>query len=87
MVAVLIFVAVFAAVTLGGWVLHAIAHPVAAGRGALILACRAAGVVALITAIVASVLGQGLLQAVPGAVLMAAFFIAANRLERRWRRS
>ena len=85
MAVVLIFLAVFAAVALGGWVIYALTHPVAAGQGLLIVLCKAAGVIALITAVVAW-LGQGLLQAVPPALFMAAFFVAANRLERRWRR-
>ncbi|MDR6639567.1 chemotaxis protein [Paenarthrobacter nitroguajacolicus] len=85
MAVVLIFFAAFAAVALGGWVIYALTHPVAAGQGILIFLCKAAGVIALITAIV-SWLGQSLLQAVPPALFMVAFFIAANRLEHRWRR-
>lgn len=60
MAVVLIFLATFAAVALGGWVIYALTHPVAAG--------------------------QGLLQGLPPALFMVAFFVAANRLERRWRR-
>lgn len=85
MAVVLIFFAALAAVALGSWVIYALTHPVAAGQGILIFLCKAAGVIALITAIV-SWLGQSLLQAVPPALFMVAFFIAANRLERRWRR-
>jgi hypothetical protein len=85
MAIVLIFLAAFAAVALGGWVIYALTHPVAAGQGLLIFLCQGAGVIALITAVVAW-LGQGLLQAVPPALFMVAFFVAANRLERRWRR-
>ncbi|MDP9936841.1 CHASE2 domain-containing sensor protein [Paenarthrobacter nicotinovorans] len=85
MAVVLIFLATFAAVALGGWVLYALTHPVAAGQGILIFLCKAAGIIALVTAVVAW-LGQGLLQAVPPALFMAVFFVAANRLERRWRR-
>ncbi|MFK0007774.1 chemotaxis protein [Paenarthrobacter sp. NPDC090520] len=84
MAVVLIFLAVFAAVALGGWVIYALTHPVAAGQGLLIVLCKAAGVIALITAVVAW-LGQGLFQAVPPALFMVAFFFFANRLERRWR--
>ena len=57
----------------------------AAGQGILIFLCKAAGVIAMITAVVAW-LAQSLLQAVPPALCMVAFFFAANRLERRWRR-
>jgi hypothetical protein len=85
MAVVLIFFAAFAAVALGGWIIYALTHPVAAGQGILIFLCKAAGVIALITAVVAW-LGQSLLQALPPALLMLAFFLAANRLERRWRR-
>ncbi|MHC8609763.1 chemotaxis protein (plasmid) [Paenarthrobacter ureafaciens] len=85
MAVVLIFLATFAAVALGGWVIYALTHPVAAGQGLLIVLCKGAGVIALITAVV-SWLGQGLLPAVPPALLTVAFFVAANRLERRWRR-
>ena len=84
MAVVLIFFAAFAAVALGGWVIYALTHPVAAGQGILIFVCKAAGVIALITAVVAW-LGQSLLQAVPPALSMVAFFFVANRLERRWR--
>ncbi|GLU61673.1 chemotaxis protein [Paenarthrobacter ureafaciens] len=85
MAIVLIFLATFAAVALGGWVIYALTHPVAAGQGLLIVLCKGAGVITLITAVVAW-LGQGLAQAVAPALLMVAFFVAANRLERRWRR-
>ncbi len=85
MAVVLIFFAAFAAVALGGWVIYALTHPVATGQDILIFLCKAAGVIALITAVV-SWLGQSLLQAVPPALFMVAFFFAANQLERRWRR-
>ena len=85
MAVVLIFFAAFAVVALGGWIIYALTHPVAAGQSILIFLCKAAGVIALITAVVAW-LGQSLLQAVPPALFMVAFFFAANRLERRWRR-
>ncbi|MCP1415451.1 chemotaxis protein [Paenarthrobacter sp. A20] len=85
MAVVLIFFAAFAAVALGGWIIYALTHPVAAGQGILIFFCKAAGVIALITAVV-SWLGQSLLHAVPPSLFMVAFFFAANRLERRWRR-
>lgn len=85
MAIVLIFLATFAAVAPGGWVIYALTHPVAAGQGLLIVLCKGAGVITLITAVVAW-LGQGLAQAVAPALLMVAFFVAANRLERRWRR-
>ncbi|MBU8869194.1 chemotaxis protein [Paenarthrobacter aromaticivorans] len=85
MAVVLIFLATFAAVALGGWVIYALTHPVAASQGVLIFLCKGAGVFALITAVVAW-LGQSLLQAAPPALLMVAFFVAANCLERRWRR-
>ena len=85
MAVVLIFLATFAAVALGGWVIYALTHPVAAGQGIVIFLCKAVGVIALIAAVVAW-LGHGLLQAVPPALFMVAFFVAANRLEHRWRR-
>ncbi|NQD86856.1 chemotaxis protein [Paenarthrobacter sp. CM16] len=85
MAVVLIFFAALAAVALGGWIIYALTHPVAAGQGILIFLCKAAGVIALVTTVV-SWLGQSLLQAVPPALFMVAFFFAANRLERRWRR-
>ncbi|MFK4637201.1 chemotaxis protein [Paenarthrobacter histidinolovorans] len=85
MAVVLIFFAVFAAVALGGWIIYALTHPVAAGQGILIFLCKAAGVIALVTAVV-SWLGQSLLHAFVPALFMVAFFFAANRLERRWRR-
>ncbi|MCW2133362.1 hypothetical protein B0G38_002539 [Arthrobacter sp. VKM Ac-2550] len=82
---ILIFLAVFAAVALGGWVIFALTHPITAGRGLLIFLCKAAGVIALISA-VGTWLGQGLLHALPGLLFTAGFFFAANRLERRWPR-
>ena len=43
MAVVLIFFAAFAAVALGGWIIYALTHPVAAGQGILIFLCKAAG--------------------------------------------
>ena len=85
MAVVLILFAAFVAVALGGRVIYALTQPVAAGQGILIFLCKAAGVIALITAVV-SWLGQSPIQAVPPALFMVASFFAANRLERRWRR-
>lgn len=85
MAVVLIFFAVFSAVALGSWIIYALTHPVAAGQGILIFLCKAAGVIALVTAVV-SWLSQSLLHAFVPALFMIAFFFAANRLERRWRR-
>jgi len=85
MAVVLIFFAVFAAVALGGWIIYALTHPVAAGQGILIFLCKAAGVIALVTAVV-SWIGQSLLHAFVPALFMIAFFFAANRIEHRWRR-
>ncbi|SDQ03501.1 hypothetical protein SAMN04489742_0100 [Arthrobacter crystallopoietes] len=82
---ILIFLAVFAAVALGGWVVFALTHPIAAGRGVSIFLCKAAGVIALLSG-VGTWFGQGLLQALPGLLFTVGFFFAANRLERRWRR-
>ena len=77
------FIAGFLAVSLIGWIIHALTHPVLAGRGALIFLCKAAGVIALISG-AGTWLGQGLLQALPGLLFTAGFFFAANRLESRW---
>ena len=78
------FPAAFLAVFLFGWVLHALTHPVLAGQGVLIFLCRAAGVTALLSA-PGFWIGQGFVQAIPGFLFMAGFFVAANRLELRWR--
>jgi hypothetical protein len=82
---VLIFFAAFAAVALAGWVIFALTHPVAAGQGALVFLCKAAGIIALIAALGFWV-SQGFLHALPGLLFTVAFFAAANRLELRWRR-
>ena len=81
---VLIFLAAFAAVYLIGWIIFALTHPVAAGQGLLIFLCKAAGVIALVSAI-GFWIGQGFTQAIPGFLFMAGFFVAANKLELRWR--
>ncbi|KQR64059.1 chemotaxis protein [Arthrobacter sp. Leaf337] len=78
------FLAAFAAVALVGWVIHALTHPIQAGQGVLIFLCKAAGVIALLAAVVFWI-GQGVLQAIPGFLFMAGFFFAANKLELRWR--
>lgn len=80
-----IFLAAFAFVALAGWAIFALMHPVAAGQGILILLCKTAGVIALISAI-GLWIGQGFLQAIPGFLFMAGFFFSANNLELRWRR-
>lgn len=81
---ILIFLAAFAAMVLVGWIIYALTHPVLAGQGALIFLCRAAGVVALMSAL-GFWIGQGFAQAIPGFLVMAGFFFAANKLELRWR--
>jgi hypothetical protein len=79
-----IFLAAFAAVALVGCIIYALTHPVLAGQGMLILLCKGAGVVALLSAF-GFWIGQGFAQAVPGFLFMAGFFFAANKLELRWR--
>jgi hypothetical protein len=81
---IFIFLAAFAFVALAGWVIFALTHPIAAGQGVLIFLCKAAGVIALISA-VGFWIAQGILQAVPGFLFMAGFFFSANKLELRWR--
>ncbi|MCT9627232.1 chemotaxis protein [Pseudarthrobacter equi] len=81
---VLIFLATFAAVSLIGWIIFALTHPVAAGRGLLIFLCKSAGVIALLSAIGFWIV-QGFTHAIPGFLFVAGFFFAANKLELRWR--
>lgn len=78
------FLAAFAAVALVGWIIYALTHPVLAGQGVLVFLCKAAGVIALLSAI-GFWIGQGFAQAIPGFLFMAGFFFAANKLELRWR--
>jgi hypothetical protein len=73
-----------AAVALVGWIIYALTHPVLAGQGVLIFLCKAAGVIALLSAL-GLWIGQGFVQAIPGFLFMAGFFVAANQLELRWR--
>lgn len=58
------FIAGFLAVSLIGWIIYALTHPVLAGRGALIFLCKAAGVSAVLAGVVVW-LGQDLLAAGP----------------------
>lgn len=81
---VFFFLAAFAAVALVGWILYALTHPIRAGQGILVFLCKAAGVIALLSA-VGFWIGQGFLQAIPGFLFMVGFFFVANRLELRWR--
>lgn len=81
---IVIFLAAFAAVALVGWIIYALTHPVLAGQGAPIFLSKAAGVVALFSALVFWI-GQGFAQAIPGFLFMAGFFVAASKLELRWR--
>ena len=81
---IVIFLAAFAAVALAGWIIYALTHPVLAGQGILIFLSKAAGVIALLTAL-GFWISQGFAQAIPGFVFMAGFFFAANKLELRWR--
>lgn len=80
------FIAGFLAVSLIGWSIHALTHPVLAGRGALIFLCKAAGVSAVLAGVVVW-LGQDLLAAVLPFLLATGFFVCANRLELLWRRA
>ena len=82
---IIVFLAAFAAVALTGWIIYALTHPILAGRGALIVLSKAAGFIALLTALAAWI-GQSLLHAVVPALFMIVFFAAANKLESRWRR-
>ncbi|MEC5180851.1 chemotaxis protein [Arthrobacter sp. CG_A4] len=81
---IFIFLAAFAAVALVGWIIFALTHPVLAGQGILIFLCKAAGVIALLSAL-GFWIGQGFTQSIPGFLFMAGFFVAANKLEARWR--
>lgn len=81
---IFIFLAAFAAVALGGWVIYALTHPIIAGQGVLIFLCKAAGFIALLTAL-GFWIGQGFAQAIPAFLFMAGFFFAANKLQLRWR--
>jgi hypothetical protein len=81
---IVIFLAAFAAVALVGWIIYALTHPVLAGQGILIFLCKAAGVIALLSAL-GFWIGQGFVQAIPGFLFTAGFFFAANKLELRWR--
>ena len=80
------FIAGFLAVSLIGWIIYALTHPVLADRGALIFLCKAAGVSAVLAGVVVW-LGQDLLPAVLPFLLAGAFFVCATRLERRWHRA
>lgn len=82
---IIVFLAAFAAVALTGWLIYALTHPILAGQGALIFLAKAAGFIALLTAL-ATWIGQSLLHAVVPALFMIVFFTAANKLESRWRR-
>lgn len=81
---IIIFLAAFAAVALTGWIIYALTHPVQAGQGILIFLCKAAWVVALLSALVFWI-SQGFAQVIPAFLFMAGFFFAANKLELRWR--
>ncbi len=78
------FVAAFLAVSLLGWIIFALMHPVVAGQGILIFLCKAGGVIALLAAL-GFWIGQGFAQAIPGFLFMGMCFFAANKLELRWR--
>ena len=81
---IVVFLAAFAAVALVGWIIYALMHPVLAGQGFLIFLCKAAGVIALLSAL-GLWISQSFAQAIPGFLVMAGFFFAANQLELRWR--
>ena len=81
---IVIFLAAFAAVALAGWIVYALTHPVLAGQGILIFLAKAAGVIALLAAL-GFWFSEGFAHAIPGFLLMAGFFFAANKLELRWR--
>lgn len=81
---IFIFLAAFASVALTGWIIYALTHPVLAGQGILIFLCKAVGVLALLSAM-GFWIGQGFTQAIPGFLLTFGFFLAANKLESRWR--
>ncbi|MFM9274386.1 chemotaxis protein [Pseudarthrobacter sp. NKDBFgelt] len=81
---IVIFLAAFAAIALVGWIIYALTHPVLASQGILIFLCKAAGVIALLSAL-GLWISQGFAQAIPGFLFMAGLFFAANKLELRWR--
>ncbi|WP_395406012.1 chemotaxis protein (plasmid) [Arthrobacter sp. UC242_113] len=81
---IVIFLAAFAAIALAGWIIYALTHPVLASQGILIFLCKAAGVIALLSAL-GLWISQGFVQAIPGFLFMAGLFFAANKLELRWR--
>ncbi|MFJ6303095.1 chemotaxis protein [Pseudarthrobacter oxydans] len=81
---IVIFLAAFAAIALAGWIIYALTHPVLASQGILIFLCKAAGVIALLSAL-GLWITQGFAQAIPGFLFMAGLFFAANKLELRWR--
>lgn len=83
---IIFFLAAFTAVALAGWVIYALTHPVQAGQETLIFLCKAAGVIALLSAL-GFWIGQGFTRAIPGFLFMAGFFFATNKLEARWRTS
>lgn len=67
------------------WLDHLCAHASGpGGQGVLIFLCRTAGVIALLSAL-GFWIDQGFAQAIPGFLFMAGFFVAANKLELRWR--
>ncbi len=78
------FLAAFFAVSLIGWIIDALIHPVVAGQGVLIFLCKAAGIIALLASLGVWI-GQGFAQAIPAFMFMAGCFLAANKLELRWR--
>lgn len=80
------FMAAFLAVSLLGWIIFALTHPVVAGQGVLIFLCKAAGFIALLVSL-GLWISQGFLQALPGFVFMGVCFFASNKLELRWRSS
>ncbi|UKA56750.1 chemotaxis protein (plasmid) [Arthrobacter sp. FW305-BF8] len=81
---IVIFLAAFAAIALAGWIIYALTHPVLASQGILIFLCKAAGVIALMSAL-GLWISQGFAHAIPGFLFMAGLFFVANKLELRWR--
>jgi len=71
-------------VSLIGWMIFALIHPVVAGQGVLIFFCKAAGILALLVSL-GLWIGQGFAQVIPGFMFIAVCFFAANKLELRWR--
>ncbi|MFK4298561.1 hypothetical protein ABH924_003732 [Arthrobacter sp. GAS37] len=80
----LAFIAGFLAISILSWAVYALTHPVVAGQGVLIFLCKAIGVIAVLVGIGAWI-GHPFINAVPAALVAALAFIAANRLEARWR--